>query len=51
MLCIPDYSINYQSFFKMIKQFYSNDQTVLFLTIQFCIGYLFVLSLNVEFDP
>ena len=49
LLCITNNSIKHQSF--VYTQL--NDQTVLFLTIQFSIRHLFVLSLNVKvlFDP
>ena len=44
LLCITNNSIKYQSF--VYTQL--NDQTVLFLTIQFSINHLYTLSLNVK---
>ena len=44
LLCITNNSFKHQSF--VYTQL--NDQTVLFLTIQFSISYLFALGLNVK---
>ena len=44
LLCLTNNSIKYQLF--VYTQL--NDQTVLFLTIQFSISHLFSLSLNVK---
>ena len=44
LLCITNNSIKHQSF----AYTKLNDQTVLFLTIHFCISHLFALSLNVK---
>ena len=42
LLCVTNNSIKHQSFV------YTNDQTILFQTIQFGISYLFALILNVK---
>ena len=44
LLCITNNSIKHQSFVYIQL----NDQTVLFLTVQFSPGHLFALSLNVR---
>ena len=44
LLCITNYSIKQQSFIYIPL----NDQTVLFLTIQFSISHLFAHSLNIS---